>query len=98
MAVGWVAGLANSFPQEAVRLFALARDGKVAEAVELYRWFMPLLHLDVDVKLVQMIKLANQIAGEGSEWVRGPRLTLAGKERRMVTEIVETALANRPNV
>ena len=59
---------------------------------------MPLLHLDVDVKLVQMIKLANQITGEGSEWVRGPRLTLEGEERRMVTEIVETALANRPNV
>ena len=97
-AVGWVAGLVNSFPRESVRLFELARDGKVDEAVELYRWFMPLLHLDVDVKLVQMIKLANQITGEGSEWVRGPRLTLEGEERRMVTEIVETALANRPNV
>ena len=97
-AVGWVAGLANSFPRESVRLFELARDGKVDEAVELYRWFMPLLHLDVDVKLVQMIKLANQITGEGSEWVRGPRLILEGEERRMVTEIVEAALANRPNL
>jgi len=97
-AVGWVAGLVNSFPRESVRLFELARDGKVDEAVELYRWFMPLLHLDVDVKLVQMIKLANQITGEGSEWVRGPRLTLEGEERWMVTEIVETALANRPNL
>ena len=97
-AVGWVAGLVNSFPRESVRLFELARDGKVDEAVDLYRWFMPLLHLDVNLKLVQMIKLANQITGEGSEWVRGPRLTLEGEERRMVTEIVELALATRPNL
>jgi len=97
-AVGWVAGLVNSFPREAVRLFELARDGKVDEALEIYRWFMPLLHLDVDVKLVQMIKLANQITGEGTEWVRRPRLTLEGEEHRMVTEIVETALASRPNL
>lgn len=97
-AVGWVAGLVNSFPREAVRLFELGRDGRVEEAVELYRWFMPLLHLDVDTKLVQMIKLANQITGEGAEWVRRPRLTLEGEERAMVTAVVETALANRPNV
>jgi len=97
-AVGWVCGLVNSFPKESVRLCELARDGKVAEAVELYRWFMPLLHLDVDVKLVQMIKLANQITGEGSEWVRRPRLVLEGEERAAVTAIIEAALANRPNV
>ena len=97
-AVGWVAGLVNSFPRESVRLFELAREGRVDEALEIYRWFMPLLHLDVDVKLVQMIKLANQITGEGAEWVRQPRLTLEGEERRMVTELVETALANRPNI
>lgn len=95
---GWVAGLVNSFPRESVRLFELARDGDVAQALDIYRWFMPLLHLDVDVKLVQMIKLANQITGEGAEWVRRPRLTLEGEERRMVTEIVETALASRPNL
>ncbi|MEK9722847.1 MAG: dihydrodipicolinate synthase family protein [Rhodospirillaceae bacterium] len=97
-AVGWVAGLANSFPRESVRLFDLARDGKVDEALEIYRWFMPLLHLDVDAKLVQMIKLSNHLTGEGAEWVRPPRLTLAGEERRQVTEIVETALASRPNL
>ncbi len=97
-AVGWVAGLANSFPRESVRLVELALAGKVNEALEIYRWFMPLLHLDVDVKLVQMIKLANQMTGEGSEWVRRPRLTLDGKERRMVAKIIETALANRPNL
>ncbi|MBT6093401.1 MAG: dihydrodipicolinate synthase family protein [Rhodospirillaceae bacterium] len=97
-AVGWVCGMVNSFPKEAVRLFELARDQRVDEALELYRWFMPLLHLDVDVKLVQMIKLANQITGEGTEWVRRPRLTLEGDERAMVTAVVEEALANRPNL
>jgi 1-pyrroline-4-hydroxy-2-carboxylate deaminase len=97
-AVGWVCGLVNSFPREAVRLFELARDQRVDEAVELYRWFMPLLHLDVDAKLVQMIKLANQITGEGAEWVRPPRLTLEGDERAEVTAIVEAALASRPTL
>ncbi len=97
-AVGWVCGLVNSLPKEAVKLFELGRDGKVAEAVALYRWFMPLLHLDVDNKLVQMIKLANQITGEGAEWVRRPRLTLEGDERKRVTAIVEAAIASRPNL
>ena len=97
-AVGWVCGLVNTFPKEAVQLFNLGRDQQVDQAVELYRWFMPLLHLDVDSKLVQMIKLANQITGEGAEWVRRPRLPLDGDERAMVTGVVEAALANRPNV
>lgn len=97
-AVGWVSGLVNSFPREAVRLFELARENKVDKAVELYRWFMPLLHLDVDTKLVQMIKLANQMTSEGREWVRLPRMTLEGDERAAVVATVEEALANRPNV
>lgn len=95
-AVGWVCGLVNSFPKEAVRLFELARQGKVDEALDIYRWFMPLLHLDVDTKLVQMIKLANAMTGEGAEWVRRPRLALEGAERRRVEAIVQAALANRP--
>ena len=97
-AAGWVAGLVNAFPKEAVALYRLAREGRVEEALALYRWFMPLLHLDVDKKLVQFIKLANQIAGEGAEWVRRPRLPLAGEERERVAAIVETAIAGRPNV
>ena len=97
-AQGWVCGMVNSFPREAVRLFELARDGNVAEAYELYKWFMPLLHLDVDVKLVQMIKLANQMTGEGSEVVRAPRLTLEGAERAHVEAVVNHALETRPNV
>ena len=97
-AKGWVCGLVNTFPREAVQLFRLAREGRVAEAYELYKWFMPLLHLDVDVKLVQMIKLANQLTGEGSENVRPPRLTLEGAERAMVEQVVAKALDTRPNI
>jgi 1-pyrroline-4-hydroxy-2-carboxylate deaminase len=95
-AVGWVSGLANSFPREAVQLFELARAGKVDEALALYRWFMPLLHLDVAVKLVQYIKLANQMTGEGSEWVRAPRLTLEGEERKRIGAIIQHAIDTRP--
>lgn len=97
-AVGWVAGLVNAFPKEAVALYRLAVAGKVEEAVALYRWFMPLLHLDVDVKLVQYIKLANQITGEGGEWVRRPRMTLMGAERERVTAVVEEALRTRSEI
>ena len=97
-AVGWVSGLANSFPKEAVQMFKLAEAGRKDEALALYRWFMPLLHLDVAVKLVQYIKLANQMTGEGAEWVRAPRLTLVGKERERVEAIVAQALATRPNL
>lgn len=97
-AVGWVSGLANSFPKEAVAMFKLAEAGRTAEALAIYRWFMPLLHLDVAVKLVQYIKLVNQMTGEGAEWVRGPRLTLIGDERKKVEALVEKALATRPNI
>ena len=97
-AVGGAAGLANAFPGESVRLFDLARAGRVEEALALYRWFMPLLHLDVDVKLVQYIKLSNQITGMGSETVRRPRLTLVGEERARVEAVVEAALDSRPNL
>ncbi len=97
-AVGWVSGVANAFPREAVELFRLAEARRVDEAVALYRWFMPMLHLDVATKLVQYIKLMNQLAGEGSEHVRAPRLTLVGEERDMVETIVREALARRPNL
>lgn len=97
-ATGWVSGLVNSFPKEAVALFDYAKSGKMEEAVALYRWFMPLLHLDVDVKLVQFIKLANQMTGEGVEWVRRPRMELIGDERQKVAAIVQQALDTRPNI
>ena len=97
-ATGWVSGLVNSFPKEAVALYTYAKAGKMEEAVALYRWFMPLLHLDVDVKLVQYIKLANQMTSEGSEWVRRPRMELIGDERKKVEAIVQKALDTRPNI
>ncbi len=95
-AVGWVSGLANSLPVEAVRLFELASARRLDEALALYRWFMPLLHLDTERKLVQMIKLANQLTGTGREWVRPPRLPLVGEERQRVEALVRHALATRP--
>ena len=97
-AEGWVAGLVNAFPRESVALYRLAKAGQLEEAVALYRWLMPLLHLDVDKKLVQMIKLANQMTGEGAEWVREPRLTLTGEERERVAAIVQTAIDTRPAI
>ncbi len=97
-AVGWVAGLVNAFPQETMRLWALATAGRYGEARDLYRWFMPVLHLDCHVKLVQYIKLAQAMAGRGSETVRGPRMTLEGEERRRVAGVVQRALDSRPKM
>ena len=97
-AVGWVAGLVNAFPQETMRLWALATAGRYGEARDLYRWFMPVLHLDCHVKLVQYIKLAQAMAGLGSETVRAPRMTLEGEERRRVAEVVQRALDSRPKL
>jgi 4-hydroxy-tetrahydrodipicolinate synthase len=97
-AVGWVAGMANCFPEESVRLFNLAEAGKLDEALAIYRWFMPLLHLDTHVKLVQYIKLANQMTGYGAEHVRPPRLPLIGAERAKVEAIVRQAIETRPQL
>ncbi|MFI5251348.1 MAG: dihydrodipicolinate synthase family protein [Bacteroidota bacterium] len=97
-AAGWVAGLVCAFPKETVALYHLIKRGKISEALELYRWFMPLLHLDVSIKFVQNIKLAEAIAGCGTEYVRLPRQPLSGKERERVELIVRTALANRPQL
>ena len=95
-ASGWVSGLTNAFPRESVALFALARAGRYAEALAIYRWFMPLLHLDTIPTLVQCIKLAEQLMGRGSEMVRAPRLCLEGEERAWVERLVREAVATRP--
>ncbi|MDP2562500.1 dihydrodipicolinate synthase family protein [Psychrobium sp. 1_MG-2023] len=94
-ATGWISGLTNVFPQESVALMKLARSGRLKEARELYRWFMPLLRLDTIPKLVQAIKLAEQIVGRGSENVRAPRLILEGEERTYVENTIKHALATR---
>jgi 4-hydroxy-tetrahydrodipicolinate synthase len=95
-AVGWVAGLVCAFPRETVVLYKLIKAGRMQEALQLYRWFMPLLHLDVSVKFVQNIKLAEAMAGEGTENVRAPRLPLAGDERAGVVRVIEQALKTKP--
>lgn len=93
---GWVAGLVCAFPKETVAIYNLVKAGKIAEATNIYRWFMPLLELDIHPKLVQYIKLAEAQAGIGSETVRAPRLTLVGKEREEVLKIINHGIANRP--
>ena len=93
---GWVSGLSNVFPAESLALFAALRTGDLERARRIYRWFMPLLHLDAEHDLVQSIKLAEQILGRGSERVRPPRLPLAGERRAQVTALVEEARATRP--
>jgi 4-hydroxy-tetrahydrodipicolinate synthase len=95
-AVGWVAGLVNAFPEESRLLWDLAISGRYEEAVQVYRWFTPLLHLDTHVKLVQYIKLAMAECGLGSETVRAPRLPLEGQEREAVLSIIRRAIATRP--
>ena len=93
---GWVAGLVCAFPAETVTIFNLVKAGKIAEATKIYRWFMPLLELDIHSKLVQYIKLAETQAGIGSEAVRAPRLTLIGEERKRILKIIDDGIATRP--
>ncbi|HZW27996.1 MAG TPA: dihydrodipicolinate synthase family protein [Trueperaceae bacterium] len=95
---GWIAGLVNAFPAESVRLFELALAGRLDEARELYRWFLPLLRLDVGTRFVQKIKLTQETVGWGSARVRGPRLELAGPELEATRATIERALATRPAV
>ncbi len=95
---GWVSGLTNAFPQELMAMVAALKRGDLATARTIYRWFMPLLHLDAAHDLVQSIKLAEQVMGRGSERVRLPRLTLSGTRRKEVIEMVETAAATRPKL
>lgn len=95
-AVGWVSGLVNAFPVENRLLWDLATAGSWEEARAVYRWYMPLLHLDTHTKLVQYIKLAAQECGLGSETVRAPRLPLVGEERERVLEVIRRGIATRP--
>jgi len=95
---GWVAGLVCAFPRETVAIYRLQKAGKLKEALEIYRWFLPLLELDINAKLVQNIKLAEVATGLGTENVRPPRLPLAGKEREQVLKVIENGLANRPQL
>lgn len=93
---GWVAGLVDAFPAETVAIYKLVKAGKITEAIAIYRWFMPLLELDIHPKLVQYIKMATVHTGIGSEYVRAPRLVLEGEERTRIEKIITDALAIRP--
>ena len=95
---GWVAGLVCAFPAETVAIYELQKAGKINEALEIYRWFLPLLELDINSKLVQNIKLAEVATGIGTENVRAPRLPLVGTERALVLKIIEDGLKNRPQL
>lgn len=95
---GWVAGTGIAFPAENQYFWELTRRGEWEKAREIYRWFTPLLHLDVSTKFVQYIKLAVQETGLGKEWVRTPRLVLKGDERKRVLKIIHDGIAKRPKV
>ena len=93
---GLVAGLVCAFPKETVVLYELAKAGKIDEALDLYRWFMPLFEMDIHAKLVQYIKLCEVYTGIGTEYVRAPRKIISGAERESIITTIEHALANRP--
>jgi dihydrodipicolinate synthase/N-acetylneuraminate lyase len=93
---GWIAGLVDAFPKETVSIFRLVKAGRIDEALAINRWFMPLLDLDIHPKLVQYIKLAEVATGTGTEYVRAPRLILAGEERERITRVISDALSVRP--
>src|SRR5690606_37865723 len=95
---GWVAGLVCAFPKESMAMFKLAKAGRAQEALEIYRWFMPLLELDIHPKLAQCIKLAEQMEGIGSDRVRAPRLRLIGEEREAVIATIKKGIETRPQL
>jgi 4-hydroxy-tetrahydrodipicolinate synthase len=95
---GWIAGLVNALPRETMALFRAAVRGEREKADALYRWFLPLLRMDVVPKFVQLIKLVQQEVGKGSERVRPPRLVLAGAEREAALETIRRSLAARPQL
>lgn len=95
---GWVAGLVCAFPKETVAIYSLAKAGRIPEALAIYRWFLPLLELDINPQLVQNIKLAEVATGIGTEQVRAPRLPLQGDERKRVLKIIEEGMKTRPTL
>ncbi|MBT8287524.1 MAG: dihydrodipicolinate synthase family protein [Bacteroidia bacterium] len=95
---GWIAGLVDAFPEETVAIYELQRVGRIKEAIDIYRWFMPLLELDINPKLVQNIKLAEVATGLGTELVRPPRLPLMGEEREHVLKVIQNGLKTRPKL
>ncbi|GAC18856.1 4-hydroxy-tetrahydrodipicolinate synthase [Paraglaciecola arctica] len=94
-AIGWISGLTNVFPRESVAIYNLAKQGRYQEALQIWRWFLPLLRLDTIPTLVQCIKYAEQLSGRGSEKVRAPRMMLTDAEKQGVRSLYEQACATR---
>lgn len=95
---GWVGGLVCAFPKETMAMYQLTKAGKIEDALKIYRWFLPLLELDIHPKLVQYVKLAEVEVGLGSEYVRAPRLTLSGEERERILKVIRDGVKNRPTI
>ena len=95
---GWVAGLVCAFPVETVAVYNLVKADWIDEALTIYRWFLPLLELDIHPKLVQYIKMAEQMCGIGTEYVRAPRQRLEGEERERIIRIIHNGLHTRPDL
>ncbi len=93
---GLVAGLVDAFPRETMAMYNYALNGEVEKAIEIYRWFMPLLELDIHPKLIQYIKLAATAEGICTPHVRAPRLPLVGEEATRVNKIIADGIASRP--
>jgi 4-hydroxy-tetrahydrodipicolinate synthase len=95
---GWIGGLVDAFPAETVAIYKLMKAGRYKEALDIYRWFLPVLELDIHAKLVQYIKLAATQTGISTEYVRAPRLILEGEERATVLATINDAIATRPTL
>lgn len=95
---GWIAGLVVAFPRETVAIYKLAAQGRIPEALEIYRWFLPLLHMDIGPKFVQNIKLVETIVRGTSPMTRAPRLPLVGAEEAHVRAVTEAGLKSRPDL
>jgi 4-hydroxy-tetrahydrodipicolinate synthase len=95
---GWVCGLGDAFPVETVAIYQFMKAGRYPEALQIYRWFLPVLELDIHPKLVHYIKLAASLTGIGTEYVRAPRLMLEGEEKRKISSIIQNAIDTRPSI
>ena len=94
---GWISGLVDAFPRENGLMWDAATSGNWDKALEIYRWYMPMLHFDSHPKLVQYIKLASAEMGYGTETVRAPRLPLIGEQREEALRIIRESVATRPS-
>ena len=95
-ASGWVAGLVDAFPEETVAIYTYCKNSEIEKARSIFRWFLPLLELDISPQLVQNIKLCELATGLGTGFVRPPRLPLEGNEFKRVQKIIKRGLENRP--